>query len=106
MYKYKIVKVPYVDFLITVDTVITEKSVSISEKNQYILNVDSKLNKTEIKKWLELYFDVEITGVNSYRPPQKKQKRATALLKKYRIHYKRIIITLKPGYSIPLFPSK
>lgn len=89
------------------DLVLTEKSVSLFEKNQYILNVDSRSNKTKIKNWIELFFNVKVIGVNSYRPPQKKEKRGNIKqIMKHRMHYKRMIITLKPGYSIPLFPSK
>jgi large subunit ribosomal protein L23 len=89
------------------DFVLTEKSVNLFEKNQYILNVDSGSNKTKIKNWIELFFNVKVIGVNSYQPPQKKEKRGNRKQKmKHRMHSKRIIITLKPGDSIPLFPSK
>nr|YP_009379743.1 ribosomal protein L23 [Callitris rhomboidea]BAX56271.1 ribosomal protein L23 [Callitris rhomboidea] len=85
------------------DLVLTEKSVNLFEKNQYILNVDSGSNKTKIKNWIEHFFNVKVIGVNSYRSPQKKEKGGN---KKNRMHDKRMIITLKPGYSIPLFTSK
>nr|YP_004891508.1 ribosomal protein L23 [Taiwania cryptomerioides]YP_008082425.1 ribosomal protein L23 [Taiwania flousiana]AGL11271.1 ribosomal protein L23 [Taiwania flousiana]AVR43517.1 ribosomal protein L23 [Taiwania cryptomerioides]QJE37036.1 ribosomal protein L23 [Taiwania flousiana]QJE37119.1 ribosomal protein L23 [Taiwania flousiana]BAK86841.1 ribosomal protein L23 [Taiwania cryptomerioides] len=89
------------------DLVLTEKSFNLFQKNQYIFNVDSRSNKTKIKNWIELFFNVKVIGVNSYRPPQKKERKGNIKqIMKHRIHYKRMIITLKPGYSIPLFPSK
>lgn len=48
------------------DLVLTEKSVSLFEKNKYILNVDSRSNKTKIKNWIEVFFNVKVIGVNSY----------------------------------------
>nr|QXM16733.1 ribosomal protein L23 [Libocedrus chevalieri]QYB21799.1 ribosomal protein L23 [Libocedrus plumosa]BBN66700.1 ribosomal protein L23 [Libocedrus plumosa] len=89
------------------DFLLTEKSVNLFEKNQYIFNVDSGSNKTKIKNWIEHFFNVKVIGVNSYRPPQKKEKRGNRKQRmKHGMHYKRMIITLKPGYSIPLFTSK
>nr|YP_004891386.1 ribosomal protein L23 [Cephalotaxus harringtonia var. wilsoniana]YP_010138199.1 ribosomal protein L23 [Cephalotaxus harringtonia]UPV70555.1 ribosomal protein L23 [Cephalotaxus harringtonia var. nana]UPV72441.1 ribosomal protein L23 [Cephalotaxus sp. JW-2022a]QPO89975.1 ribosomal protein L23 [Cephalotaxus harringtonia]UPV70063.1 ribosomal protein L23 [Cephalotaxus harringtonia]UPV70637.1 ribosomal protein L23 [Cephalotaxus harringtonia var. nana] len=85
--------------------VLTKKSISLFEINQYILNVDSGSTKTKIKSWIELFFNVKVIGVNSYRPPQKREKRGKIQqIMKHRMRYKRMIITLKPGYSIPLFP--
>nr|YP_009578295.1 ribosomal protein L23 [Taxus chinensis]QBK32947.1 ribosomal protein L23 [Taxus chinensis]QBK35735.1 ribosomal protein L23 [Taxus chinensis]QBK35899.1 ribosomal protein L23 [Taxus chinensis] len=87
-----------------VNLVLTEKSIDLFEKNQYILNVDSGSTKTKIKKWIELFFNVKVIGLNSYRPPKKREKRGNInQIMKHRIHNKRIIIKLKPGYSIPLF---
>nr|YP_009471779.1 ribosomal protein L23 [Cephalotaxus sinensis]YP_009641709.1 ribosomal protein L23 [Cephalotaxus hainanensis]YP_010138117.1 ribosomal protein L23 [Cephalotaxus griffithii]YP_010138363.1 ribosomal protein L23 [Cephalotaxus harringtonia var. nana]UPV70145.1 ribosomal protein L23 [Cephalotaxus fortunei]UPV71539.1 ribosomal protein L23 [Cephalotaxus fortunei var. alpina]AVI15522.1 ribosomal protein L23 [Cephalotaxus sinensis]AXI98122.1 ribosomal protein L23 [Cephalotaxus sinensis]QBZ37802.1 r len=82
--------------------VLTKKSISLFEINQYILNVDSGSTKTKIKSWIELFFNVKVIGVNSYRPPQKREKRGK--IQQIMKRYKRMIITLKPGYSIPLFP--
>nr|BBF90840.1 ribosomal protein L23 [Lagarostrobos franklinii] len=53
-------EVPYLD------PVLTEKSTHILKKNQYILNVDSKSNKTKIKNWIELFFNVRVIAINSY----------------------------------------
>jgi large subunit ribosomal protein L23 len=63
-----------------------------------------KSNKTEIKRWIELFFNVKVTSVNSHRLPKKKKK--IGALTGYTTQYKRMIITLKSGYSIPLFSSK
>jgi ribosomal protein L23 len=45
----------------------TEKRVRIEEKNQYTLNVESGLTRTEIKYWVERLFGVKVIGMNSHR---------------------------------------
>nr|QWW92068.1 ribosomal protein L23 [Lejeunea sp. 17-8794] len=84
--------------------ILTEKTIGLLEKNQYSFNVDITSNKTEIKKWIELFFNVQVIGINSHRLPKKKKK--VGIIKGYTIQYKRMIIKLKSGYSIPLFSSK
>nr|QYB22237.1 ribosomal protein L23 [Prumnopitys andina]BBF91170.1 ribosomal protein L23 [Prumnopitys andina] len=86
------------------DLVLTEKSTRLLEKNQYTLNVDSRSTKTRIKNWIELFFNVRVTAINSYRPPGKKGKIKQIMRRQMR--YRRMIITLKPGYSIPLFTQE
>nr|UHB41198.1 ribosomal protein L23 [Nageia fleuryi] len=82
------------------DLVLTEKSCRLLEKNQYTLNVDSRSTKTRIKNWIELFFNVRVIAMNSYRPPEKKGKIRQIMRRQMR--YRRMIITLEPGYSIPL----
>lgn len=82
------------------DLVLTEKSCRLLEKNQYTLNVDSRSTKTRIKNWIELFFNVRVIAINSYRPPEKKGK--IRQIMRRRMRYRRMIITLEPGYSIPL----
>jgi large subunit ribosomal protein L23 len=84
--------------------VLTEKTIRLLEKNQYNFDVDIKLDKIEVKKWIELFFDVKIMGINSHRLPTKKKK--IGAITGYAARYKRMIITLKTGYSIPLFSNK
>jgi large subunit ribosomal protein L23 len=84
--------------------VLTEKTIRLLEKNQYSFDVNVKSNKTEIKRWIELFFNVKVSGINSHRLPKKKKK--IGALTGYTTQYKRMIITLKSGYSIPLFSSK
>nr|YP_009722142.1 ribosomal protein L23 [Araucaria bidwillii]ATL59093.1 ribosomal protein L23 [Araucaria bidwillii] len=86
------------------DLVLTEKSIRLLEKNQYTLNVDSGSTKTRIKNWIELFFNVRVIAINSYRPPEKKGK--IGRIMRRRMRSRRMIITLKPGYSIPLFPQE
>nr|YP_009670556.1 ribosomal protein L23 [Passiflora suberosa]YP_009670570.1 ribosomal protein L23 [Passiflora suberosa]QCX29836.1 ribosomal protein L23 [Passiflora suberosa]QCX29837.1 ribosomal protein L23 [Passiflora suberosa] len=86
--------------------VVTDKSVRLLEKNQYTLNVESGSTKTEIKHWVELFFGVKVMAMNSHRLPGKGRRmrgkgRRMRPIMGHTMHYKRMIITLQPGYSIP-----
>nr|YP_010014693.1 ribosomal protein L23 [Epimedium simplicifolium]YP_010014712.1 ribosomal protein L23 [Epimedium simplicifolium]YP_010342711.1 ribosomal protein L23 [Epimedium truncatum]YP_010342730.1 ribosomal protein L23 [Epimedium truncatum]QOI13446.1 ribosomal protein L23 [Epimedium simplicifolium]QOI13447.1 ribosomal protein L23 [Epimedium simplicifolium]UOA65677.1 ribosomal protein L23 [Epimedium truncatum]UOA65678.1 ribosomal protein L23 [Epimedium truncatum] len=79
--------------------VFTEKTVRLLRKNQYTSNVESKSTRTEIKRWVELFFGVKVIAMNSHRIPGKSRRRRP--LRGHKMHYKRMIITLQAGYSIP-----
>nr|YP_009670743.1 ribosomal protein L23 [Passiflora tenuiloba]YP_009670757.1 ribosomal protein L23 [Passiflora tenuiloba]QCX30026.1 ribosomal protein L23 [Passiflora tenuiloba]QCX30027.1 ribosomal protein L23 [Passiflora tenuiloba] len=93
--------------------VVTDKSFRLLEKNQYTLNVESGSTKTEIKHWVELFFGVKVMAMNSHRLPGKGRRmrgkgrrmrgkgRRMRPIMGHTMHYKRMIITLQPGYSIP-----
>nr|UFK63175.1 ribosomal protein L23 [Osmunda mildei] len=80
--------------------VLTEKTIRLLQRNQYTFDVDSGSNKTEIKDWIERFFGVRVRAMNSHRLPRRKRK---GRMMESPVHYKRIIITLQDGYSIPLF---
>nr|NP_683844.1 ribosomal protein L23 [Chaetosphaeridium globosum]Q8M9U6.1 RecName: Full=Large ribosomal subunit protein uL23c; AltName: Full=50S ribosomal protein L23, chloroplastic [Chaetosphaeridium globosum]AAM96560.1 ribosomal protein L23 [Chaetosphaeridium globosum] len=80
---------------------LTEKSIRLLQKNQYTFQVNSDVNKTEFKKWIEIFFKVKVMSINSCRPPRKKKR--IGLISGYTVRYKKIIVTLKSGDSIPLF---
>nr|YP_010188968.1 ribosomal protein L23 [Ptychomnion cygnisetum]QZJ47771.1 ribosomal protein L23 [Ptychomnion cygnisetum] len=84
--------------------VLTEKTIRLLEQNQYTFDVDHKSTKTQIKKWIENFFDVKVMAMNSHIPPRKKKKIGPII--GHSIRYKRMIITLQSGYSIPLFSNK
>lgn len=54
--------------------VLTEKSIRLLERNQYTFNVDSQLNKTKMKIWIEHFFDVKVIAMNSYRLLKKEER--------------------------------
>nr|QYC94652.1 ribosomal protein L23 [Cynodon dactylon] len=81
--------------------VFAEKSLHLLGKNQYTSNnVELGPTKTEIKHWVELFFGVKVVAVNSHRLPGKGRRMGPIL--GHTMHYRRMIITLQPGYSIPL----
>jgi ribosomal protein L23 len=84
--------------------VLTEKIIHLLERNQYTFNVDSQLNKTKMKIWIEHFFDVKVIAMKRYRLPEKAGKRGSMI--GHPICCKRMIITLKPGDSIPLFSEQ
>nr|YP_009299249.1 ribosomal protein L23 [Pelargonium echinatum]YP_009299271.1 ribosomal protein L23 [Pelargonium echinatum]AJB99162.1 ribosomal protein L23 [Pelargonium echinatum]AJB99186.1 ribosomal protein L23 [Pelargonium echinatum] len=77
--------------------VVTEKSLLLVAINQYTFNVESGSTRTEIKSWVELFFGVKVIAMNSHRLPGKRRRMG------HTMHYRRMIITLQPGYSIPPF---
>nr|QCP68130.1 ribosomal protein L23 [Abelia chinensis] len=85
--------------------VFTDKSIRLLSKNQYTSNVESGSTRTEIKHWVELFFGVKVIAMNSHRLPGK-GKRIRTYYGTETVHYRRMIITLQPGYSIPPFRKK
>ena len=85
-------------------TVFTHKSIRLLGKNQYTFNVESGSTRTKIKHWVELFFDVKVIVMNSHRLPVK--GRRVRPIMGHTMHYRRMIITLQPGYSIPPLRKK
>jgi len=83
--------------------IITEKATLLLEQNKYVFDVRIQATKPDIKAAVEALFDVEVTKVNTHRPPRK--KRRVGKFMGYKPHYKRAIVTLKEGDSITLFPE-
>nr|YP_010420151.1 ribosomal protein L23 [Nanocnide japonica]YP_010420170.1 ribosomal protein L23 [Nanocnide japonica]YP_010420233.1 ribosomal protein L23 [Nanocnide lobata]YP_010420253.1 ribosomal protein L23 [Nanocnide lobata]USG53620.1 ribosomal protein L23 [Nanocnide japonica]USG53639.1 ribosomal protein L23 [Nanocnide japonica]USG53702.1 ribosomal protein L23 [Nanocnide lobata]USG53722.1 ribosomal protein L23 [Nanocnide lobata]USG53785.1 ribosomal protein L23 [Nanocnide lobata] len=81
--------------------VVTDKSIRLLLKNQYTFNVESGSTRTEIKHWVELFFDVKVIAMNSHRLPGK-----GVPIMGHTMHYRRMMITLQPGYYIPPFRTK
>nr|YP_010566812.1 ribosomal protein L23 [Medicago doliata]UZC32563.1 ribosomal protein L23 [Medicago doliata] len=84
--------------------IFTDKSIRLLGKNQYTFNVESGSTRTEIKHWVELFFGVKVIAMNSHRLPIKGRRikgRRMRPIMGHRLHYKRMIITLQRGYSIP-----
>lgn len=83
--------------------IITEKATLSLENNQYTFDVAPKATKTEIKAAIEELFDVKVTGISTSNPPRK--KRRIGRFEGFRPHYKRAVVTLAAGDTIPLFPD-
>lgn len=83
--------------------VFTDKSIRLLGKNQYTFNVESGSTRT-IKHWVELFFGVKVKAMNSHRLPGKGRRMGPIL--GHTMHYRRMIITLQPGYSIPPLRKK
>ncbi|MEM9264094.1 MAG: 50S ribosomal protein L23 [Cyanobacteria bacterium P01_F01_bin.13] len=82
---------------------ITEKATLNLENNQYTFEVAPKATKTEIKAAVEALFDVKVTGISTMNPPRKKKRLGRFI--GYKPTYKRAVVTLAEGDSIPLFPD-
>jgi ribosomal protein L23 len=57
-----------------------------------------------MKIWIEHFFNVKVIAMNIYRLPEKGGKRGSMI--GHPINCKRMIITLKPNDSIPLFSEQ
>jgi large subunit ribosomal protein L23 len=89
---YKIIRRP----------LITEKSTIQKEmNNQLAFEVDRRANKIEIKKAVERIFKVQVEDVRTqnYQGKIKRLGRNTGR----RRHWKKAIVTLKPGQKIEFF---
>ncbi len=82
---------------------ITEKATLNLENNQYTFEVAPKATKPEIKAAVEALFDVKVTGISTMNPPRKKKRLGRFI--GYKPTYKRAVVTLAEGDSIPLFPD-
>ena len=84
---------------------LTEKSLRLLGNNQYTSNVESGSTRTEIKHWVELFFGVKVIAINSHQLPGKGRRMGPIM--GHTMHYRRMIITLQPGYSIlPLIEKR
>ncbi|NEP54651.1 MAG: 50S ribosomal protein L23, partial [Moorea sp. SIO3C2] len=83
--------------------IITEKATLNLENNQYTFDVAPKATKTEIKAAVEAIFEVKVTGISTSNPPRKKKRLGRFV--GYKPTYKRAVVTLAEGDSIPLFPD-
>jgi len=82
---------------------VTEKATLLMENNQYVFEVIPTATKPDIKAAIEELFEVTVTAVNTYNPPSKRRRFGRFVGN--RPHYKRAVVTLAPGDSIPLFPD-
>lgn len=88
-----------------IDTpVLSPKATAILKLNKYTFFVNRRLTKPDIKFLFQEIFDVKIVSVNTSIPPKKKKLRSRS--ESFLSFKKRVIVTLKPGSSIPIFPER
>lgn len=79
---------------------LTEKATLLSEtRNQYVFRVNPRANKLEIKRAVEGLFKKTVLRVNTANYAGKKKRERTAAFGR-RPHWKKAIVTLKPGEKI------
>nr|YP_009240468.1 50S ribosomal protein L23 [Lotharella vacuolata]BAU62602.1 50S ribosomal protein L23 [Lotharella vacuolata] len=74
----------------------TEKSIISLENTKYVFQVDTKLNKKQLKNIFEELFRVKIQSINTCRLP----KNFSNSSRKYANFTKKVIITLNSGSII------
>jgi large subunit ribosomal protein L23 len=84
---------------------VTEKSNYQSGKlSQYAFEVAKDATKTMVKDAIETLFDVKVESVNIINSPAKRGRRArTRRLLVRRPGYKKAIVTLETGQTLPIF---
>lgn len=81
--------------------VISEKSTRLAdEENTFVFKVKKEATKPEIKRAIELAFNVEVEKVRTVN--MKGKKRGFGLRKGKRPDWKKAYVKLKPGYDIDL----
>ncbi len=84
---------------------VTEKSnYQNSELHQYVFEVATDATKNMVKDAVETMFDVDVLRVNVINVPAKRTRRMRSrrvLVRRSR--YKKAIVTLAPGDTIPVF---
>lgn len=93
MHLYEILKRP----------IITEKSQEIAATlGQYTFEVDRRANKHQVKRAVEEIFGVTVLSVNIMNmPPKRGRYGQRVIVRKPR--WKKAVVTLAPGDTIPIF---
>jgi len=88
---------------ILVKPILSEKSYEMMEQNKYTFVVHKKSTKHQIKQAVESAFSVKVKDVNvmNYRG----KKKRLGMYEGRRSSYKKAVVTLKEGYSLPFFES-
>ena len=83
---------------------ITEKSNYQSGKlNQYAFEVANNATKTLVKDAIETVFDVKVESVNILNTSAKRGRSRSRRLTVRRPGYKKAIVTLESGQTLPIF---
>jgi large subunit ribosomal protein L23 len=91
IYAYKIIKRP----------LLTEKSNRLLEQNKYVFEVAKEANKFQIKQAIEKIFGVNVVKVNTLNQRGKPRRIRFQIGK--RPDWKKAIVTIEKGQSIPIF---
>ena len=83
--------------------VITERSnIMVGELNQFVFEVDLRANKIQIKEAVETIFNVDVIKVATMIQPLKRGRRGRKYYQRS-AEWKKAIVTLPKGQTIPLF---
>ncbi|GIW67405.1 MAG: hypothetical protein KatS3mg096_273 [Candidatus Parcubacteria bacterium] len=80
---------------------ITEKTLRLARENKYTFLVEPKINKIQIKKAIEKMFNVNVEKVRTMN--YQKRERGLTRIKSVRPKFKKAVVELKSGQTIPIF---
>lgn len=84
-------------YQIVKSVLVTEKGTQLSESlNQYCFKVDTAANKIDIKKAVEVLFNVKVKSVNVMNREGKRKRMRSPKLGQ-RADWKKAVVTLKEG---------
>ena len=86
---------------IIIRPIVTEKTSDMMKDNKYTFQVAMGANKTEIRQAIEAIFNVKVVNVNTIRVLGKTKRMGKYEGKRY--DYKKAIVKLAEGNTIPLF---
>lgn len=81
--------------------VVSEKSYVLAAVDKYTFRVHADAHKTEIRQAVEELFDVHVVSVNTSSVKSKPKRRGVT--KGRTRAWKKAIVQVKPGESIPIF---
>lgn len=93
---------------VLIKPILTEKANAQQEKlRRYAFKVARKANKLEIKKAIESFYGVTVTGVNTAVAPGKNKSRFTkaGVISGRKPAYKKAFVTVAEGETIDLYSS-
>ena len=83
--------------------ILTEKSTRMAaEMHQFAFEVDSRANKIQIREAVETIFNVDVLQVTTMILPLKRSRRGRKYYQRSP-EWKKAIVTLREGQTIPLF---
>ncbi len=81
--------------------VVSEKTYVLSGENRYTFRVHSDAHKTQIRQAVEELFDVHVVDVRTMSVKSKPKRRG--LVSGRTRSWKKAIVQIKPGETIPIF---
>ncbi|MGB3008086.1 MAG: 50S ribosomal protein L23 [Chitinophagaceae bacterium] len=93
---------------VLIKPILTEKANSQQDKlRRYAFKVAKKANKLEIKKAIENFYGVTVTGVNTAVVPGKNKSRFTkaGVISGRKPSYKKAFVTVAEGENIDLYSN-
>ena len=86
---------------ILIKPIVSEKSYAQIADRKYTFQVHKNAHKTQIRQAIEQLFDVHVTAVNISKVQPKTKRRG--MTKGYRPGYKKAIVQIRDGETIPIF---
>ncbi len=87
---------------ILIEPHITEKATELAQENQYVFKVNSRANKSEIKKAVEQTYDVDVVKVRTMNMPRKKRRKGR--IEGFKKSFKKAIVKIKEDQKIEIMP--